>query len=432
MAVSSGNAEMTNYMLSTSSLTLTHHGDFLKELVVSAIYSSSLSVIKCLVDKYPDLLQGEYQMTYQCRYKHGISESCSLLHHAAVAGSKEIMEFLVQSGLDVKQRTSEREHTVLGFAAGSAHTNVVDYILNTNSSEDILSLGADPMVMAGAGGSVEIFSNLVNVGFNPMQIGKRGMTALHIALRTGKEELALYVMKQYPASILMSEGQYGRSALHFAAEGGSVTLLKHLIDMGLDARYVDATGETILDIACLCGQKNAVVYMTHYHKYLLQNKDTHNRTALHTASQGGNIYIFKHLIACGLNVYDLDTFMANMLHRACCQRNHEMIAYLLQHYRDDMVQPTIDGWYPFHAASQFGDETTLRLFIDNNVDICKFTSREESILHISCRYANIDTTRFILEQFPQLIPLKNIYDVTALELAVDAGAADIVKLFRKK
>ena len=156
-AVNSGNAEMTNYLLSTSSLTLTHHGHFLKDIVVSAVYSKSLSVLKCILDKYPELLQCEYQMTYS----GDKPDSCSLLHHCARSGSKELVEFLVQSGTDLKQRTSEHEITVLGFAASNAHHNVVDYLLNTNTVDDILSLGPDPIVMAGAGGSVEIFSKLV-------------------------------------------------------------------------------------------------------------------------------------------------------------------------------------------------------------------------------------------------------------------------------
>ena len=124
--------------------------------------------------------------------------------------------------------------------------------------------------------------------------------------------------------------------------------------------------------------------------------------------------------------------MGNMLHCACRHRNREMIEYLLQHYSDDMIQPDKGGWYPFHYAAHFGTEAILHLFLIHNVNICKFSSHGESILHISCRYANLHTARFILTQFPQLIPLKDNYGEKAMELAVRAGALDIVKLFRKK
>ena len=427
-AVNSGNSEMTKYLLSTSSLTRTHHDDFVKELVVSAVNSKSLSVLKCILDKYPELLQCEYQM----KYSRGNPDSCSLLHHAAVAGSQEMVEFLIHSELDVKQRTSEQERTVLGFAAVNTHTNVVDYLLHTNTTDDILSLGADPIVMTGAGGSVEIFNKLVNVGFNPLTKIKTGQTTLHMALMTGKIELAFYIMKHYPALIHMT-GQYDRSSLHFAAEGGSVTLLRHLIEIGLDTQYVDEDGCTILQIACLFGQDDAVMYLTQHHKYLLHIKNKNGRTALHCASEGGNVDIFKHLVNAGLDVHDRDNNSGNMLHCACLRRNNEMIEYLLHHYSDDMIQPESKyGWYPFHTAAEFGDEAVLRLFKKHGVDICKITSEGESVLHISCRLANIDTARFILTQFPQLIPMKDNDGKTALEWAVEAGAVDIVKLFRKK
>ena len=252
-AVNFGNAEMTKYLLSTSSLTITHQGDFLKDIVVSAVYSKSISVLKSILD----LLQCEYQMTYSS----GKPDICSLLHHAAASGSKEMVEFLVHSGLDVKQRTSEQVRTVLGIAAYYAHLNVVDYLLNTNTAYNILSLGADPIVMAGAGGSVEIFNKLVNVGFDPAQKNKNGLTTLHMALKSGQEDISFYIMQQYPALIHIT-GEDGMSALHYAAAEGSVTLLRHLIDTGADTRYVDEGGYTILHIACLAGKMDVVMYLT--------------------------------------------------------------------------------------------------------------------------------------------------------------------------
>ena len=174
------------------------------------------------------------------------------------------------------------------------------------------------------------------------------------------------------------------------------------------------------------------MYLTQHHKYLLHMKTKKGRTALHSASEGRNVDIFKHLANAGLDIHERGNNMEYMLHRACCGRNHEMIEHLLQQYSDHMIQPDKDGWYPFHCAAEYGDEAVLRIFIKHNVDILKFTSEGESILHISCRLANIDTTRFILTQFPQLIPMKDNNGRTAIEKAVIAGAVDIVKLVRKK
>ena len=253
-----------------------------------------------------------------------------------------MVEFLVQSGLDVKQQTSKKERTVLGFAATETHLNVVDYLLNTNTVEDILSLGADPIVMVGFGGSVEIFNRLVIVGFDPLQRNKNGQTTVHMALAFGKEELAFYIMKHFPSLISMTI-QYGWSTLHCAAEGGSITLLQHLINIGLDTRYVDEDGETILHTACFAGKRDAVMFLTQHHMYLIHIKANDGRTALHHASEGGSVDVFKHLVTAGLNTHDCDNNMHNLLHYACCDRNHEMTENLLQQYSDHMIQQDEDG-----------------------------------------------------------------------------------------
>ena len=175
----------------------------------------------------------------------------------------------------------------------------------------------------------------------------------------------------------------------------------------MDTRCVDHDGETILHRACLFGQMDAVMYLTQHHNYLLHSKNNSGRTALHHASNGGNVDIFKHLVTAGLDVHGHNDNMNNMLHYACCDRNHDMIEYLLQHYSDHMIQPKQNvDCYPFHTASWYGEEAILHLFIKHNVDICKLTSEGESILHFSCRFANIATTRFYTCSVPTTSPVE--------------------------
>ena len=426
-AVTSGNAEMTRYLLSTITIDITQDTSFQKQLAQIAVQSKSIEVLKTVLDIFPSMVHARYSV----KFTDGKEDQASLLFHAARIGSKVLVEFLFRSGLDMKDGTSIEELTVLGTAARNGHLHVVDYLLSISTAADIVSLGADPIVEAGGGGSVEIFNRLVNIGFNPMQRNKRGQTALHMALLCGKEELAFYIMEHYPMLININ-GRYDRSVLHYAAEGGSVTLLQHLIEIGKDALYVDKNGLTILHVACLDRKKGTAMYLIQHHQYLLHMKKHTNQTALHLACEGGNVDIFNILVNAGLSVDDRDVNMNNMLHRACIRRNHEMIEYLLHHYSNGMIQKNKYGLYPFHVAARHGDEAILRLFMQHNVDICKLTSDDQSILHISSRNANIDTAQFILSQFPQLIPLKDNGGKTAVERAVEAGAVDIVKLFRKK
>ena len=420
---------MTQFLLKTTTLSSPEDTGVLEQLVISAVKSKSMDVLKSILDIFPSMLHAKYAT--ECVHNEKEKEVISMLHLAAEFGSQDMVNFLVHSGLDVNETTSGNGYTVLGLAARHGRLNLVDDLLGISTTADIRSLGADPIVQAGEGGSVEIFNRLVKAGFDPMVKDKRGETSLHMALLNGQEELSLYIMDNYPTLINVN-GLKDRSCLHCASASGSVTLLKHLIENGMDTRYVDKNGCTILHLACFTGQMDTAVYLIQQHKYLLHMKENYGGTALHLASEGGKIDIFKLLVDHGLSVHDRDRKMNNMLHRACGHKNYKMIEYLLQHYRDDMIEQGSDGWYPFHDAAFADDEGITRLFMQYNVDVLKLTDDEETILHISCAFANMDTTRFILEQYPQLIPLKNRYGETAMEQAVQAGAIDIVKLFRKK
>ena len=358
--------------------------------------------------------------------RHGKPDYGSLLHHAADSGSIEVLDFLLQYGLDVIEKTSKDEKTVLGIAAGNGYPDVVEYLLNTCSDDDILGLGADPIVKAGRGGSIDIFNRLVNVGFDPMD-EKFGLTPLHTALKNGKEELAFYIIEKYPNSIHMV-GQNGRSALHYASEGGSVALLKYLIDIGMDTRKADKNVSTILHIACKFGRKDVVMFLIE-HTNILHMKDKRDRSALHYASEGGNVDIFRYLVTAGLNVCDRDSGWENMLHRACVHKNHNMIDYLLANYTWGFIEQDKSGWYPFHYAASRGDEGVLRLFMKHKIDLRKLSLQGESVLHVSCLEANFHTTQFILSQFRCLIPLKDKHGMTAMRQAVKANAFDIILLF---
>ena len=138
---------------------------FLKELVVSAVGSKFTEELRTHLDKYPQLQEAAYCL----KYKYGEKDYCSLLHLAANYGCQEIVEFLVKLGLDLAETTTNREQTVLGLAAGKGHSDVVSYLLDTPSTDDILSLGWDapslePVVTSGLQGSVNVNRDALLLG----------------------------------------------------------------------------------------------------------------------------------------------------------------------------------------------------------------------------------------------------------------------------
>ena len=196
-----------------------------------------------------------------------------------------------------------------------------------------------------------------------MDTNSFGQTALHMALKMAKETLACYITKRYPA-LINTVGKDGESTLHYAAEGGNLTLIKHLIQNGMDTKCLDNYDCTILQTASIAGQKDAVVYLFQFNDYLIHAKDISDKTALHYAAEEGNINIFKYLVNAGIDVHARSNDKENMLHIACIHKNHEIIDYLLQNYADNMIQGDKDGWYPYHVSAWQGDVVALRIFMN--------------------------------------------------------------------
>ena len=414
--------EMVDYLLSESTTDFMQDKEFVNDLVMTALYSKSIDFLKNLLQKYPSILND--------KFTRGDLGNSSLLLHAGTCGSKDMVEYLVFKGLDVSKK-DEFGCTVLSCAVDQGQSDLVEYLLKLDKI-NFREINPDLIVDAGEGGSIEIFMKLLDAGFSPLESNRKGQTALHMAAMIGHEDLAHFILNQYP-DLIQQNGFKGWSTLQYAVHGGSLELVKDLIESGkLDTKHQDNNGETILHTACQLGEYNIVVYLTKEHKYLLKINDNKNGTPLHHASRGGDTNIFKHLVSEGLSPEELDNDMATMLHYACRYRQHGMVEHLLRKYWScDMNKQNRAGSYPLHIAAEHGDVALVRMLMKDNYDVHRLTSDGDSILHIGCREGKLAFTQFVLDEFPTMISKKNFDGKTAKECAVDAGHVDIVKLFKR-
>merc|ERR1712032_768008 len=89
-----------------------------------------------------------------------------------------------------------------------------------------------------------------------------GMTPLHHACQNGRHEAAVVLLhypkspKSRPASFDLVDYR-GRTALHYAAEGGSLAIVRELLYMGADAHVLDNEYKTP---HLLCSKRNQSTY----------------------------------------------------------------------------------------------------------------------------------------------------------------------------
>ncbi|KAI3855883.1 hypothetical protein MKX03_011538 [Papaver bracteatum] len=140
----------------------------------------------------------------------------------------------------------------------------------------------------------------------------------------------------------------GRRAVHFAASGVSVEVLKYLIqEMGVDIEVRDGRGETPLSLAAIKGRLAAVEYLLEIGASP-EMVDDFNCSPLHHAAVKGHNNVIPLLLSKGINV-DITNDFGSPLQYAATAGKHNTVKLLLDHG----ANPNLvfhDTFTPLHAS----------------------------------------------------------------------------------
>ena len=131
-----------------------------------------------------------------------------------------------------------------------------------------------------------------------------GLTALHYAAQNGSLDIIKYLV-EHGADISAQDNEQSRSVIHFAAENGDIECIKYLTEHEADLLDKDVNGATPLHYAAMANNLEAVKYFV-TKKLDYTAKDDRGWTAMHYAANGGALDVMKYLLAKGLNINELN------------------------------------------------------------------------------------------------------------------------------
>ncbi|KAK5981003.1 putative Ion channel nompc, partial [Trichostrongylus colubriformis] len=260
-------------------------------------------------------------------------------HIAAMKGSLAVVKELMM--------IDKAMATTLHMAAAGGHANIVKILLeNGANAEDENAHGMTALHLGAKNGFVPILEAFDKTLWRRCS-KKTGLNAMHIAAYYGNSDFVNEMLKSVPASIRSEPPiynhhvvkefatEYGFTPLHLAAQSGHDSLVRMLLNQGVQ---VDATSTTMnvipLHLAAQQGHIAVVGMLLSRSTQQQHAKDWRGRTPLHLAAMNGHYEMVSLLIAQGSNINVMDQ----------------------------------NGWTGMHFATKAGHLNVVKLFVKSSAD----------------------------------------------------------------
>ena len=240
-------------------------------------------------------------------------------------------------------------------------------------------------------------------GCDPNTKGYVGRSMLHSACQGGSLSLVQTLMREHNTDV-NSQDDEKSTPLCLAASGGSPKIVVWLIDKcGCDPDVRGSKNRTLLHFACLSGSLQLV--QTLIDKYNaginIHFRDDSNNTPFHDAAYSGTAKVLECLIekfGCDPSVKgDLGK---SLLHCACYKGNVAVVKMLIEDHQADVnAKDDLNSIPLFHAAGSGNSEIVSWMLNRFGCDIHARGYLGKTLLHIACAASNIGVVRTLIREY---------------------------------
>lgn len=151
----------------------------------SGIKNGKLGIVRDLLEKEPEML------TWMTPFG-------SWLHIAAAHGHLEIIEYLINAGIDVNAQGGTFSTNALERAASKGYLDIVEYLINKSVEIDTSEPDRNPLFAAIYGGHFEIVkllveNNIIDITIKYSGESMKEMNAHAFAIERGQTKIAEYL-----------------------------------------------------------------------------------------------------------------------------------------------------------------------------------------------------------------------------------------------
>jgi serine/threonine-protein phosphatase 6 regulatory ankyrin repeat subunit B len=357
------------------------------------------------------------------------AEKWTILHGAVYGGNKDMVEFLIDKGADINARDSV-DRSPFHIALNEGYGEVAKLLDKTDSC--VLSIAASL-------GDREVVKRILEdkseeervIITNPEKEGKRG--PLHFAANCGSLEVVKLLVEN--GADISSSANDGFTPLHMAASDGYSDVVEFIVEeaikKGHDKSYIlkvsDRSGWTVLHSAAKSGYTEIVRFLINKFskdkekssRALINAADAKGTTLLHTAAFHGNLGTVEFLIEKKANVNAVDIYGATPLFAAAMHSNFKVVEYLLETketrvYCDSEKVLGMLDITSLHAAAAYDNLDIAELLLKNGSRVNAGEKGSLTPLHVAAFFDSSKVIELLVDKSAStdvLINFSNIVNV---------------------
>jgi len=300
---------------------------------------------------------------------------CSLGQDVKV---EQLLDEVHSSGESVDLSRLVNGFSALHSAAKKGHARVVSILLRSDAllSEVRTEDGRTALMLAAYEGQIDVVQLLSSCQSQQDAVDALGNTALHYAAWGGNLACVRHLLSVWSHSIASQKNNEGIVAMQMAAAGNHAEVVAFLSEVG-GAEALVAAEESTSDNG-INSLHRAATYDAFETMELLLSKgmDVNGRTAngatpLHLCCQHGNERIARHLVTQSGALVNLQTdWGLTPLHYACIGNYTTLAKFLLEEGKADCLLHNAQGSTAMHLAAGSGAHEICRILAEEkNMDL---------------------------------------------------------------
>ena len=346
-----------------------------------------------------------------------------VLLHTAVNGYAEIMELLLEHGVQVDRANTEGE-TPLLFAAHLGHINLVRMLLDKGAQADKANkTGEAPLLVAIASGHTEIAQLLINFGAQVNQASADGSTPLLFAAYEGHISMVQLLLNH--GAQVNQAAMNDSTPLSNAVINGHVKVVELLLKNGAHFDQIAKNGATLLLLAAQHGHTE-VVQLLLQHGILADQARDDSATPLLLASSYGYTKVAQLLLDHGAQVDKLSADGSTALHLAA-RKGHIDIVQLLLDHEAQVNQAAMNDSTPLSIAVISGHTKVVELLLKHGAHFDQIAKNGATLLLLAAQHGHTEVVRLLLQRGILADQARND-SATPLMLASSYGYTDVAQL----